>query len=59
MAYSVLMTTDQNAVAIPLAEKGPHRHIAFVTRLNYARVDDVNLLGKVFKQAFEDAANKE
>jgi len=43
---------------VPLSEAGPHRHIAFVTRLNYARVDDVNLLGNVFKQALEEAANK-
>lgn len=55
MALDQLHLQDQEAVAIPLAEKGPHRHIAFVTRLNYARVDDVSLLGKVFKQALEGA----
>ncbi|MEC9444375.1 MAG: hydrogen peroxide-inducible genes activator, partial [Pseudomonadota bacterium] len=48
---------NQNAVAVPLAEEGPHRHIAFVTRLNYARVDDISLLGEVFNKAFKDAAN--
>jgi LysR family hydrogen peroxide-inducible transcriptional activator len=58
MALDQLHLHNQNAVAVPLAEAGPHRHIAFVTRLNYARVDDVNLLGNVFKQALEEAANK-
>lgn len=51
MALDQLHLQNQNAVAIPLAEAGPHRHIAFVTRLNYARVDDVNLLGQVFGKA--------
>ncbi|CAM4013559.1 hydrogen peroxide-inducible genes activator [Psychrobacter arenosus] len=57
MALDQLHLQNQNAVAIPLAEAGPHRHIAFVTRLNYARVDDVNLLGEVFGQALH--ADKE
>ncbi|WP_131667832.1 hydrogen peroxide-inducible genes activator [Psychrobacter pygoscelis] len=51
MALDQLHLQNQNATAIPLAEEGPHRRIAFVTRLNYARVDDVNLLGSVFKNA--------
>ena len=51
MALDQLHLQNQNAVAVPLAETGPHRRIAFVTRLNYARVDDVNLLGDVFKTA--------
>lgn len=57
MALDQLHLQNQNSVAVPLAESGPHRHIAFVTRLNYARVDDVNLLGELFKKAFEDDAN--
>jgi len=51
MALDQLKLQNQNAVAVPLTEQGPHRRIAFVTRLNYARVDDVNLLGKVFSEA--------
>ncbi|MDE0843909.1 MAG: LysR substrate-binding domain-containing protein, partial [Psychrobacter pacificensis] len=57
MALDQLHLQNQNAVAVPLAEDGPHRHIAFVTRLNYARVDDISLLGEVFNKAFKDAAN--
>lgn len=53
MALDQLHLQNQDAVAVPLAEKGPHRNIAFVTRLNYARVDDVKLLGDLFKQALE------
>lgn len=53
MALSQLHLQNRDVKAVPLAEEGPHRRIAFVTRLNYARVDDVNLLGKVFKQALE------
>ena len=58
MALTALHLQNQNAVAVPLAEEGPHRHIAFVTRLNYARVDDISLLGEVFNKAFKEAANE-
>ncbi|MFW2177808.1 MULTISPECIES: hydrogen peroxide-inducible genes activator [unclassified Moraxella] len=44
---------NPNAIMRPLSEKGPHRRLAFITRLNYARVDDVNLLGKLFAEALE------
>lgn len=59
MALDQLHLQNQDAVAVPLAEEGPHRRIAFVTRLNYARVDDVSLLGDVFNRAIKAAsANK-
>lgn len=48
MALQQIRQQNPNIVSIPLAEAGPHRRLAFVTRLNYARVDDVNLLGKIF-----------
>ncbi len=37
-----------NVMVVPLAEKGPHRKLAFVTRLNYARVNDVKILSEIF-----------
>lgn len=37
--------------AVPLNEKGPHRRLAFITRLNYARVNDVKLLSQIFHDA--------
>lgn len=41
---------NDNVIAVPVAEKGPHRRLAFVTRLNYARVNDVKLLSEIFHQ---------
>ncbi len=53
MALNQVHRQNNEVTTIPLTEEGPHRRIAFVTRLNYARVDDVNLLGNIFKAAFE------
>lgn len=53
MALNQVHRQNNQVATIPLTEEGPHRRIAFVTRLNYARVDDVNLLGNIFKAAFE------
>ena len=53
MALNQVHRQNEEVGTIPLTEQGPHRRIAFVTRLNYARVDDVNLLGNIFKAAFE------
>ena len=39
---------SDNIVAVPIAEQGPHRRLAFVTRLNYARVNDVKILSEIF-----------
>lgn len=43
------------AHVVPLAEPGPHRRLAFITRLNYARVNDVRLLSEIFGQALAEA----
>ena len=40
-----------DVVALPLSEKGPHRRLVFVTRLNYARVNDVEILSQLFREA--------
>ncbi|WP_296205364.1 hydrogen peroxide-inducible genes activator [Psychrobacter sp. UBA3962] len=53
MALNQVHRQNNQVATIPLTEEGPHRRIAFITRLNYARVDDVNLLGNIFKAAFE------
>lgn len=60
MAVAQIRQQTPDVALVPLAESGidtdsknkkePHRKIAFVTRLNYARVDDVKLLGKVFAE---------
>lgn len=53
MALKQVHHQNAEVATVPLAEPGPHRRIAFVTRLNYARVDDINLLGKIFNKALE------
>lgn len=45
----------QSINAIPLSEKGPHRRLAFITRLNYARVDEINLLCDMFAKSLSMA----
>lgn len=52
MAIEQIRQQTTEVALVPLAERGtePHRKIAFVTRLNYARVDDVKLLGNVFAE---------
>ncbi|MFA9486080.1 hydrogen peroxide-inducible genes activator [Moraxella haemolytica] len=56
MALDQLSNThDINSM--PLAEKGPHRRLAFITRLNYARVDDVRLLSEIFSKTLSADAS--
>ena len=57
MALSSVADLGSGVTAVPLAEQGPHRRIAFVTRLNYARVDDVKLLGEVFREALQESVS--
>ena len=54
MALDQVQSASQAMTAVPLAETGPHRRIAFVTRLNYARVNDVKLLGHLFANALTE-----
>lgn len=51
MALYQLNEQHKNLNPIPLSEKGPHRRIAFISRLNYARVNDIRLLGEIFNKA--------
>lgn len=44
---------QNDVVTIPLAEPGPHRKLAFISRLNYARVNDIKRLSEIFKTALE------
>lgn len=54
MALDQLQEQYKGLNAVPLAEKGPHRRIAFISRLNYARVNDIRLLGEIFNKALTD-----
>lgn len=53
MAVAQIKQQNPDIATIPLAEPGPHRKLAFITRLNYARVDDVSLLGNAFAEALD------
>lgn len=46
--------SNNNVCAVPISEKGPHRRLAFITRLNYARVNDVKILSEIFNKALKD-----
>lgn len=56
MALEPLLANSSELVAVELNEPSPHRTIAFVTRLNYARVADIELLMKLFRRALREAA---
>ncbi|GAB3283837.1 hydrogen peroxide-inducible genes activator [Parahaliea aestuarii] len=56
MALDQLLAASSELAAIPLAEPGPHRRIAFITRLNYAGVNDIELLRSLFRRELEKAA---
>lgn len=50
MALHQLLAGSSELCAVPLAEPGPHRRIAFITRLNYAGVGDIELLMRLFRE---------
>lgn len=49
MALDQLLHGSSELAAVPLSEPGPHRRIAFITRLNYAGVADIQVLMKLFR----------
>jgi LysR family transcriptional regulator, hydrogen peroxide-inducible genes activator len=48
MALDQLVNNSPELKAIPLEQQGPHRHLACLTRLNYASVNDLRLLMNIF-----------
>lgn len=50
MALDQLAHTSSELIASHLSDPGPHRKIAFITRLNYAGVTNIELLMKIFKE---------
>ena len=51
MALEQLLAGSPGLRATRLDEPGPHRRIAFVTRLNYANVNSINLLRELFRDS--------
>ncbi|MFV0276467.1 MAG: LysR substrate-binding domain-containing protein, partial [Parahaliea sp.] len=54
MALDQLLAGSSELAAVPLDEPGPHRRIAFVTRLNYAGVGDIELMMRLFRRELEN-----
>ncbi len=50
MALKQLLSGNAELKAVHLNEPGPHRKIAFITRANYPRVNNVELLIQLFRQ---------
>jgi len=44
MALEPLLAQQQELIAVPLAEPGPHRTIAFLVRPNYTRMASIEAL---------------
>ena len=55
MAIDQLLQNHSELKIMPLNEAGPHRRIAFITRLNYAGVSNIELLMKLFRAQLRDS----
>ncbi len=55
MALDQLLGESSELVAVPLRESSPHRRIAFITRLNYAGVPNIELLMDLFREQLDAA----
>lgn len=50
MAVDQLVTDNAEIKAVPLDEQGPHRKLAFITRLNYGGTSNIELLMALFRE---------
>lgn len=55
MALYQIQSTKTAMHAVPIREPGPHRRLALISRLNYARVNDIRVLCELFKKALTDS----
>lgn len=55
MALDQVYMQNCGVKALEVAEAGPHRRIAFITRLNYARVNEIERLASIFHDALKDS----
>jgi LysR family hydrogen peroxide-inducible transcriptional activator len=55
MALDQLVKNNSEIRAVHLDEPGPHRRIAFILRPNYVRVNDLERLKTLFKEALNEA----
>ena len=57
MALESLVEHNPNLKTIPLAEKGPHRKIAFIVRPNYPVVKNIEILMALFSKEMKNNIN--
>ncbi len=50
MALDQLLHNNRELSAVPLSDPGPHRRLAFITRLNYAGVHTIDYLKGLFRE---------
>lgn len=50
MAVDQLVVDNAEIKAVPLDEQGPHRKLAFITRLNYGGTSNIELLMALFRE---------
>jgi len=55
MAVHQLINDNPELCAVPLAEPGPHRTIAFITRPNYSGVNNIETLKSLFRESLTQA----
>lgn len=53
MALDQVFQQNSGVKALEVDEAGPHRRIAFITRLNYARVNEIERLASIFNEALK------
>lgn len=54
MALYQLKQVNKDISCVAISEPSPHRRLAFISRLNYARVNDIRLLSDIFKTALQN-----
>ena len=55
MAIDQLVTDNPEIKAVPLDEPGPHRKLAFISRLNYAGTANIERLMALFREQLESS----
>jgi LysR family hydrogen peroxide-inducible transcriptional activator len=58
MALQQLVEDNHEIRAVPLDEPGPHRKLAFITRLNYGGTSDIERLMALFRSQLENSCKR-
>ncbi|MBB3048670.1 LysR family hydrogen peroxide-inducible transcriptional activator [Litorivivens lipolytica] len=58
IALDQLLHNNRELAAIPLKDPGPHRRLAFITRLNFSGVNSVDYLRTLFREELQRKPSK-